>query len=74
VAMAVRSDLAHAAWVTIQVGCGQLVRLLHRAVGARPEVEPALRGPLVAEVRALAERGTVEITLLGQNVNSYGGT
>jgi len=38
-----------------------------------PGGEPALRD-LVAEVRALAERGTVEITLLGQNVNSYGRT
>ena len=70
-AMAVRPDCAHAAWVTIQVGCDNSCAFC---------IVPAVRGPeqsrpfgeLLAEVRALAAAGTSEITLLGQNVNSYG--
>jgi len=70
-ALAVRSDLPHAAWVTIQVGCDNSCAFC---------IVPAVRGPeqsrpfdeLVAEVRTLARAGTVEVTLLGQNVNSYG--
>ena len=57
--------------MTIQVGCDN-----HCAFC----IVPAVRGPeisrpfaeIVAEVRELAARGTVEVTLLGQNVNSYG--
>jgi len=71
VAMAVRSDLAHAAWVTIQVGCDNSCAFCIVPSVRGPEVSRPF-GDLVAEVRALAERGTVEITLLGQNVNSYG--
>jgi tRNA-2-methylthio-N6-dimethylallyladenosine synthase len=70
-AMAVRSDLPHAAWVTIQMGCDNSCAFC---------IVPAVRGPeasrpfgdLVREVGQLAASGTAEITLLGQNVNSYG--
>jgi tRNA-2-methylthio-N6-dimethylallyladenosine synthase len=71
VAMAVRSDLPHAAWVTIQVGCDNSCAFCIVPSVRGPEVSRPF-GDLVAEVRALAEQGTVEITLLGQNVNSYG--
>ena len=68
-ALPVRRELPFAAWVTIQVGCDN-----HCAFC----IVPAVRGPeisrpfaeIVAEVRELAARGTVEVTLLGQNVNS----
>jgi tRNA-2-methylthio-N6-dimethylallyladenosine synthase len=61
----------HAAWVTLQVGCDNSCAYC---------IVPAVRGPeqsrpfgaLVAEVEALAATGTFEVTLLGQNVNSYG--
>jgi tRNA-2-methylthio-N6-dimethylallyladenosine synthase len=64
-------DLPHAAWVTIQTGCDNSCAFC---------IVPAVRGPevsrptvdLVAEVTALARRGVTEVTLLGQNVNSYG--
>ena len=70
-ALPVHRELPFAAWVTIQVGCDN-----HCAFC----IVPAVRGPeisrpfaeVVAEVEQLAGRGTVEVTLLGQNVNSYG--
>jgi tRNA-2-methylthio-N6-dimethylallyladenosine synthase len=64
-------DLPYAAWVTIQTGCDNSCAFC---------IVPAVRGPevsrpmpdLLAEVAALASRGVTEVTLLGQNVNSYG--
>ena len=49
----------------------QLVRLLHRARGAGTRDQPHF-DDIVDEVRALAADGVTEVTLLGQNVNSYG--
>ncbi|HUR18054.1 MAG TPA: tRNA (N6-isopentenyl adenosine(37)-C2)-methylthiotransferase MiaB [Acidimicrobiales bacterium] len=70
-ALPARRDLPYSAWVTIQIGCDNSCAFC---------IVPAVRGkeisrPLnevVAEVEALAAAGTVEVTLLGQNVNSYG--
>jgi tRNA-2-methylthio-N6-dimethylallyladenosine synthase len=64
-------ELPYAAWVTIQTGCHNSCAFC---------IVPEVRGPevsrpvdeLVAEVAMLAGRGTSEVTLLGQNVNSYG--
>ena len=66
-----RHDASHTAWVTIQIGCDNSCAFC---------IVPAVRGPeiskpfadLVAEVEALAAGGVTEVTLLGQNVNSYG--
>ena len=46
--------------------------VLHRALDARAARRAAIRGELIAEVERLAGDGVNEITLLGQNVNSYG--
>ncbi len=71
VALSAVRELPYAAWVTIQTGCDNSCAFC---------IVPAVRGPevsrsldeLVTEVRALAARGVTEVTLLGQNVNSYG--
>src|ERR671917_2137219 len=70
-ALPVRRDVGWSAWVTIQIGCDNscafcIVPAVRGAEISRPFDE------LVDEVRALAEAGVGEVTLLGQNVNSYG--
>ena len=70
-ALPVREDLPHAAWVTIQVGCDNscafcIVPSVRGGEVSRPFSE------LLGEVERLAHDGVVEVTLLGQNVNSYG--
>jgi tRNA-2-methylthio-N6-dimethylallyladenosine synthase len=70
-ALPAKRDTAYNAWVTIQIGCDN-----HCAFC----IVPAVRGTelsrpfdeVVAEVHALAADGVTEVTLLGQNVNSYG--
>jgi tRNA-2-methylthio-N6-dimethylallyladenosine synthase len=70
-ALPVQRQLGHAAWVTIQIGCDNscafcIVPAVRGAEVSRPFAE------LVQEVRDLASAGVSEVTLLGQNVNSYG--
>jgi tRNA-2-methylthio-N6-dimethylallyladenosine synthase len=64
-------ELDFAAWITIQTGCDNSCAFC---------IVPSVRGveisrpfdDLVAEATMLAESGVSEITVLGQNVNSYG--
>jgi len=67
---AVRGD-SHRAWVSVSVGCDNhctfcIVPLVRGPQRSRPI------GDILAEVQGLAARGVVEVTLLGQNVNTYG--
>ncbi|TFV47517.1 tRNA (N6-isopentenyl adenosine(37)-C2)-methylthiotransferase MiaB [Blastococcus sp. TF02A-35] len=66
-----KRDSAYAGWVSISVGCNNTCTFC---------IVPALRGKekdrrpgdILAEVQALVDQGVLEVTLLGQNVNSYG--
>ncbi len=67
----VRREVPHAAWVTIQVGCNNTCTFC--IVPAVRGVEVSRRpGDVIREVEQLARDGVVEVTLLGQNVNTYG--
>ena len=66
-----RRERAHQGWVQISMGCNMKCSYC---------IVPAVRGreqsrsfsDIVAEVEALAADGVREVSLLGQNVNSYG--
>jgi tRNA-2-methylthio-N6-dimethylallyladenosine synthase len=70
-ALPARREVEHAAWITIQIGCDNSCAfcIVPQVRGA--EVSRRM-GDIAAEVEELARDGVVEITLLGQNVNSYG--
>lgn len=61
----------HHAWVQISVGCNCVCSYcIVPSTRGREVSRPARE--LIAEVRMLAADGVREVTLLGQNVNSYG--
>jgi tRNA-2-methylthio-N6-dimethylallyladenosine synthase len=61
----------HAAWVTIQIGCDNSCTFCIVPSVRGGEVSRRL-GDIVHEVDQLARDGVTEVTMLGQNVNSYG--
>jgi tRNA-2-methylthio-N6-dimethylallyladenosine synthase len=66
-----RRQSAYSAWVSVSVGCNNTCTFC---------IVPALRGKekdrrpgdILDEIGALTAAGVIEVTLLGQNVNSYG--
>ena len=70
-ALPARREKSYNAWVTIQIGCDNncafcIVPAVRGVEISRPYAE------IVSEVECLSADGVTEITLLGQNVNSYG--
>jgi tRNA-2-methylthio-N6-dimethylallyladenosine synthase len=66
-----RRESAYSAWVSISVGCDNTCTfcIVPSLRGAESDRRP---GDVLAEIHALVDSGVIEITLLGQNVNSYG--
>jgi tRNA-2-methylthio-N6-dimethylallyladenosine synthase len=66
-----RRDSAYSGWVSISVGCNNTCTfcIVPSLRGKEADRRP---GDILAEIDALVQQGVVEITLLGQNVNTYG--
>jgi len=66
-----KRDSTYAAWVSISVGCNNTCTfcIVPSLRGKEKDRRP---GEILAEVQALVADGVIEITLLGQNVNTYG--
>ncbi len=66
-----KRDSTYAAWVSISVGCNNTCTfcIVPSLRGKEKDRRP---GEILAEIEALVAEGVVEITLLGQNVNTYG--
>jgi tRNA-2-methylthio-N6-dimethylallyladenosine synthase len=70
-ALPARRESRHHAWVSVSIGCDNRCTFC---------IVPLVRGPqlsrplddILRECRNLARAGVVEVTLLGQNVNTYG--
>jgi tRNA-2-methylthio-N6-dimethylallyladenosine synthase len=70
-ALPARREVDHAAWITIQIGCDNACAFCIVPSVRGREVSRRM-GDVVHEVEELARDGVTEVTLLGQNVNSYG--
>lgn len=66
-----RRDSAFSAWLSISVGCNNTCTfcIVPHLRGKERDRRP---GDILAEAQALIDQGVIELTLLGQNVNSYG--
>ncbi|HTL39946.1 MAG TPA: tRNA (N6-isopentenyl adenosine(37)-C2)-methylthiotransferase MiaB [Pseudolysinimonas sp.] len=66
-----RRDSTHSGWVSISVGCNNTCTfcIVPSLRGKEKDRRP---GDILSEIELLVADGAIEVTLLGQNVNSYG--
>ncbi len=66
-----KRESVYAGWVSISVGCNNTCTfcIVPTLRGKEKDRRP---GDILAEVEELVRGGAIEVTLLGQNVNSYG--
>jgi tRNA-2-methylthio-N6-dimethylallyladenosine synthase len=66
-----RRESPYSAWVSISVGCNNTCTfcIVPQLRGKETDRRP---GDVLAEIQALVDDGVQEVTLLGQNVNTYG--
>lgn len=66
-----KRESTYAGWVSISVGCNNTCTfcIVPSLRGKEKDRRP---GDILAEIQALVDDGAIEVTLLGQNVNTYG--
>lgn len=66
-----KRESSFAGWVSISVGCNNTCTfcIVPSLRGKEKDRRP---GDVLAEIQALVDDGVIEVTLLGQNVNTYG--
>lgn len=66
-----KRESSYAGWVSISVGCNNTCTfcIVPSLRGKEKDRRP---GDVLAEIEALVADGAIEVTLLGQNVNTYG--
>ncbi len=66
-----KRDSSYSGWVSISVGCNNTCTfcIVPSLRGKEKDRRP---GEILAEVQSLVDDGAIEVTLLGQNVNTYG--
>jgi tRNA-2-methylthio-N6-dimethylallyladenosine synthase len=66
-----KRESSYSGWVSISVGCNNTCTfcIVPSLRGKEKDRRP---GDVLAEIQTLVDDGVIEVTLLGQNVNSYG--
>jgi tRNA-2-methylthio-N6-dimethylallyladenosine synthase len=66
-----KRDSSYAGWVSISVGCNNSCTfcIVPSLRGKEKDRRP---GEILSEIKAMVDEGVIEVTLLGQNVNTYG--